>query len=149
MGATTSVRVTGLVTAVLVLGGCGTTGPAAGPEPTKETTTVSSTLPTSEPADPSEPGQSDTPDTSGADPEVAQAVADLAAQQGMPEDEVAVASVEEVTWRDGSLGCAEPGSMYTQALVPGRRIVLEVAGERFEYHAGGERPPFLCAEPTQ
>lgn len=77
------------------------------------------------------------------------AVADLAQRLGVTPEEVTVAASEAVTWRDGSLGCAEPDMMYTQALVEGTRIVLEVAGERYEYHAGGNRPAFLCENPTQ
>ena len=38
-------------------------------------------------------------------------------------------SAAAVTWSDGSAGCPEPGMMYTQALVPGYRIVLQ-AGDR-------------------
>ena len=56
-------------------------------------------------------------------------------------------SVEEVTWRDGSIGCPEPGMNYTQALVPGIRVVLELDGRRYEYHAGGGRSIFLCENP--
>lgn len=78
-----------------------------------------------------------------------QAAADLAGRLGIPEEEVEVVSVEEVTWRDGSLGCAKPGMQYTQALVDGTRIVLEAAGSRYEYHAGGSTPPFLCENPTE
>lgn len=83
------------------------------------------------------------------EPQATAAVADLAERRGVSADEVQVVAVEEVTWRDGSLGCAEKGMAYTQALVPGSRITLEVAGERVEYHAGGGRGPFLCEEPTQ
>jgi hypothetical protein len=37
--------------------------------------------------------------------------------------------------------------VYTQALVPGTRVVLSVAGAAYHYHAreGGE--PFLCETP--
>jgi hypothetical protein len=38
---------------------------------------------------------------------------------------------------------------YTQALVDGQRIVLEVDGARYEYHSGAHRPPFLCEDPSQ
>jgi len=78
-----------------------------------------------------------------------EAVADLAGRLDVPEGEVAVEAVEEVTWRDGSLGCAEQGTMYTQALVDGSRITLRVGDQTFEYHAGGRRTPFLCEDPTQ
>ena len=84
-----------------------------------------------------------------ASPPARLAVADLAARLGVAESDVVVDSVEEVTWRDGSLGCAEKGMMYTQALVDGSRITLSVDGRRYEYHSGGRRAPFLCERPTQ
>lgn len=80
---------------------------------------------------------------------VRQAVADLAEREGVEPSEITVVSREEVTWRNGSLGCAEPGMAYTQALVDGSRIVLGLAGRDYEYHAGGGRPPFLCERPTE
>lgn len=75
------------------------------------------------------------------------AAADLAARLGVGIDEVSVVSMEEVTWRDGSIGCPQPGRMYTQALVPGSLIVLRAKGQTYEYHAGGGRAPFLCQDP--
>ena len=48
---------------------------------------------------------------------------------------ISVIVAESVTWNDGSLGCPEPGRMYTQAIVPGYRVVLELAGQRYSYHA--------------
>lgn len=93
------------------------------------------------------PSESSVPDAHGQ--QAREAVADLAKRLGVTPDEVVVESVEAVTWRDGSIGCAEPGKMYTQALVEGSRIVLSVAGERYEYHSGGQRGVFLCENPTQ
>jgi hypothetical protein len=84
------------------------------------------------------------PPTSGA----AAAVADLAGTLGVDPGSVEVVSVEEVTWRDGSLGCAQEGMRYTQALVDGSRIVLRVDGTEYEYHAG-RGAPFHCPRPTQ
>jgi hypothetical protein len=75
------------------------------------------------------------------------AIADLAARRGVDEGAITVVSTEEVTWRDGSIGCPEPGVAYTQALVPGIRVILELDGVRYEYHAGGRRPIFLCEHP--
>ena len=43
-------------------------------------------------------------------------------------EDVTVVSYEDVTWPDGALGCPEPGMSYTQALVPGARLVLEADG---------------------
>jgi hypothetical protein len=82
-------------------------------------------------------------------PVALEAAADLARRLDVAEDEVSVESVEEVTWNDGSLGCAEKGTMYTQALVDGSRIVLRVGDRTYEYHSGGSRAPFLCEKPTQ
>ena len=46
-----------------------------------------------------------------------------------------VVAVERVTWRDGSLGCPQPGMNYTQALVPGWRIRLTAGSRAIDYHA--------------
>lgn len=82
---------------------------------------------------------------SDADPAKARAaVADLARRLGVDEDAIVVVGVEEVMWRDGSLGCPEPGRVYTQALVEGERIVLSVDGREYAYHAGRDGEPFYC-----
>jgi hypothetical protein len=47
------------------------------------------------------------------------------------------------------LGCAKPGTAYTQALVEGSRITLRADGAEHEYHQGGSEPPFRCADPTE
>jgi hypothetical protein len=51
---------------------------------------------------------------------------------------VTVVSSDDVTWRDGSLGCPEPGMGYTQALEPGTRTILEVGGKQYHYHSSAE-----------
>ena len=76
--------------------------------------------------------------------EIEAAIADAAARFGVPEEEVAVAGALRVTWSDGSIGCPEPDTMYTQALVPGYQLTLEVAGERYAYHGQDGAMPFLC-----
>ncbi|MDH4166306.1 MAG: hypothetical protein OEV90_07830, partial [Gammaproteobacteria bacterium] len=48
---------------------------------------------------------------------------------------ITVTSAEAVTWPDGSLGCPQPGMMYTQALVAGYRIVLQAGEQTLNYHA--------------
>ena len=53
-------------------------------------------------------------------------------------------SVEAVTWNDGSLGCAKPGEMYTQALVDGFRVVVEVNGREYDYRVPRDGEPRLC-----
>ena len=76
------------------------------------------------------------------------AVTDLASRLGIPEGNIEVLSEENVTWRDGSLGCPRPGMMYTQALVEGSRIVLRAGGRDYSYHSGAGKPPFYCEDPV-
>ena len=78
---------------------------------------------------------------------VDQAKADLTKRLGVDPAQVTVVSSDDVTWRDGSLGCPEPGMRYTMALVPGTRTVLEAGGKQYHYHSGGHRAPFLCENP--
>ena len=133
---------------MLVSAGCG-----AGPgDDTPATPTPS---PTSEPSL-SEPSLSDTPSdrptatpSNGADePEVQAAVQDLATRLGVEVADIAVGPLEEVTWPDGSIGCPQPGQMYTQALVDGTRLILVVDGTDYAYHAGGGQELTYCAIPS-
>ena len=55
-----------------------------------------------------------------------------------------VVSAEAVTWNDGSLGCPEPGQAYTQALVDGYQVILEVDGDRYDYRVGNAASVRLC-----
>jgi hypothetical protein len=77
---------------------------------------------------------------------VRSARADAARLIGLPADEFEVVSAEPVTWRDGSLGCPQPGRLYTMALVPGYRVLLRAQGRQFDYHAGARGGLLLCPE---
>lgn len=79
---------------------------------------------------------------------VAFAIADLADRLGVDESTINVVAFQEVTWPDGSLGCPDPKKSYTQALVNGSLIVLEIGGRNHEYHSGLGGDPFYCATPT-
>jgi hypothetical protein len=72
------------------------------------------------------------------------ALADAARRTEQPRESIVVVKAEQVTWGDGSLGCPQPGMMYTQALVPGYRIVLRAGGETLNYHAALRGPPSFC-----
>ena len=76
-----------------------------------------------------------------------QVIADAASGAGVDLAAVEVISAEAVTWSDGALGCPLPDQMYTQALVPGYRVILDVDGEEMSFHAaeGGEFA--YCADP--
>lgn len=100
--------------------------------------------PSSEPA--SEPTDASSPSHSAV---AAAAVADLAATLGVEPASVEVVSEEEVTWSNGSLGCAKKGMSYTQVLIDGSRIVLRADGTDHEYHSGGDAAPFRCPRPTE
>jgi hypothetical protein len=77
-------------------------------------------------------------------PQIEAASADAAARSGIDASEVALAGALLVTWSDGSLGCPSEGSKYTQALVEGYLLTLEVRGERVAYHGALGQDPFLC-----
>lgn len=124
------------VVAVLLLSGaCGNSSAPTSQEPK---VTSSET-----PGTPKPTGTPGTPGTPSSDP-VEQAKADLANRLGIDRAQVTLVSSTEVTWPDGSLGCPKPGMHYTQALVPGARIVLEANGTRYNYHSGDRQAPFLC-----
>ncbi|HET7646431.1 MAG TPA: hypothetical protein VFM03_08115 [Candidatus Limnocylindria bacterium] len=71
-------------------------------------------------------------------------LADLEERIGSPVTDVTVVSAEAKTWNDGSLGCPVPGQMYTQALVDGYQVVVEVNGERYDYRIGSGTDVRLC-----
>lgn len=78
------------------------------------------------------------------DDRVAQARTALADKVNRDVDQIELLQARNVTWRDGSIGCPEPGMMYTQALVPGYLIQLRVDGELYNYHGRDGGDPFLC-----
>ncbi|AXH96358.1 hypothetical protein [Ornithinimicrobium avium] len=80
-------------------------------------------------------------------PDVQAAVADYAKRMDVAVDDVKVVGFAEVTWSDGSLGCPQPGMMYTQALVPGYQLVLRAAGRTASYHAAKDKAFSYCANP--
>lgn len=76
-------------------------------------------------------------------------IADLAKMTGVDPAQVSVISAEAVTWRDGSLGCPQPGMMYPQVLTEGFRVVLAADGKEYAYHGGDQGTFFYCANPSQ
>lgn len=61
-------------------------------------------------------------------------VADAARRFRVDENAVVLTRAEQLTWNDGSLGCPQPGQMYTQMLVPGYRVVARTAEGELTYN---------------
>jgi len=70
---------------------------------------------------------------------------DLARRALVKPETITVVSATEQQWPDGSLGCPKPGEMYTQMIVPGYRVVLQAAGERYAYHSDQRGKFVVCA----
>ncbi len=91
---------------------------------------------------PSSTNPEGTDDMSGSVPgEILQAISeDAASVTATDVSAVEVIMAKAVTWNDGSLGCPEPGKMYTQALVDGYQVVLKVADQELDYRitSGGD-----------
>lgn len=73
---------------------------------------------------------------------------DLSTTQNMLRDAMTVIRAEAIIWSDGSLGCPQPGEVYTQATVPGYWIVLEANGRTYDYRAA-ENGAFILCENAQ
>ncbi|MCC7354479.1 MAG: hypothetical protein IT330_12085 [Anaerolineae bacterium] len=74
-----------------------------------------------------------------AEKDVALAKTELAKKLNVPDSEIVVENVEEVEWRNTSLGCPEEGKMYLQVIVPGHVITLKAQGKTYEYHTGNNQ----------
>ena len=73
-------------------------------------------------------------------------IQDLSRRLGEQVTDPTIVSAEPMTWNDGSLGCPEPGQVYTQALVDGFRVVLEIDGAEFDYRVGSGTDVRLCEQ---
>ncbi|HEX5162228.1 MAG TPA: hypothetical protein VFV88_10935 [Steroidobacteraceae bacterium] len=74
-------------------------------------------------------------------------VADAARRFKVAESAVVLTRAEQVTWPDGSLGCPEPGRMYTQMLVEGFRVTAKTTGGELLYHTDSRGNVVNCASP--
>jgi hypothetical protein len=71
-------------------------------------------------------------------------VEEAAVVAGVTPAEVTVDRAVAVIWNDGSLGCPEPGLMYTQVLVDGYWVVLRAGGQEFDFRASQSGEVKLC-----
>jgi len=135
-----------LLAAVLVVTACGSPAPPGetGSTPSGPTPSVPSGSPGPMAPTPSTPAGETARPPAVPQPVWDAVLADLAARRGGQVGPVTVVSAEAVTWNDGSLGCPEPGMVYTQALVDGYHVVLDVGGERYDYRVGSGTAVKLC-----
>jgi hypothetical protein len=70
---------------------------------------------------------------------------DLARRALVKHDAINVVSATEQQWSDGAMGCPQPGQMYTQMIVPGYRVVMEAAGNRYAYHSDRRGNFIVCS----
>ncbi len=75
-------------------------------------------------------------------------MAELSDKYGVPVDAIEIVRAESRVWSDGSLGCPQPGTMYTQALVDGYHIVLRHGAQEYDYRAAARGHFFLCRGPA-
>lgn len=70
---------------------------------------------------------------------------DAAARSGLDDSALAIIQDQAVVWPDGSLGCPQPGMMYTQALVDGYHVLVQ-AGETVLDYRATQRGSFVLCE---
>ena len=130
-----------LLMLALTLAGCasqlaGSPSPDASSDPSRPAVSPPD-LATVPPSD--EPATGEVPSAIMAD-----LVADAAERTGEEPDAIEVVQAEAITWNDGSLGCPEPGMLYTQALVDGYHVILRAGDEELDYRVGAQGGFRLC-----
>ncbi|MGH9320270.1 MAG: hypothetical protein ACRD21_20995 [Vicinamibacteria bacterium] len=75
--------------------------------------------------------------------------ADLSRRLEVKPEAIDLLEVEEVVWRDASLGCPKPGRLYPQATREGHRVRLRFGKRIYAYHSGAAGEPFLCENPSK
>lgn len=92
-----------------------------------------------------------TPTGTGAVPQqhLARVLADASERTGVPRDRLEVVRAQAVQWRDGSLGCPEPGMSYIQMIVDGFWVELVADGSRLDYRMDGRGNFRLCDRPAR
>jgi hypothetical protein len=73
---------------------------------------------------------------------------DAAARTGLDRSKLIVVQDQAVVWPDGSLGCPEPGMMYTMALVDGYHIIIQAGDQQLDYRTGRNNFFTLCERPV-
>jgi hypothetical protein len=74
-------------------------------------------------------------------------VADAATRLGVEPSAVTIVEAKAETFSDGSLGCPEPGMMYTQAIVDGYQVIVEANGTQLDYRGSAPGKCRICENP--
>ena len=69
---------------------------------------------------------------------------EAAALANVAPEQLVIVRAESVVWNDGSLGCPEPGMMYTQALVNGYSVVINAADQNYDFRVDSGGNFRLC-----
>jgi len=69
---------------------------------------------------------------------------EAAALAKVSHEQLVIVRAQSVIWSDGSLGCPEPGMMYTQALVNGYWVIIEAGGKKYDFRVGSGGSFRLC-----
>jgi hypothetical protein len=140
---TTPTRIAKATASLLLLAACA--APAGAPEASSPDASSSPSPIETEPASASPDPAASAPDGV---PQAAwdEIMEDLASRVDGPLAGATVVKAERMNWNDGSLGCPQPGQVYTQALVDGFQVILEVDGREFDYRVGAGSVVHLCEE---
>jgi hypothetical protein len=122
----------------LVLDACGPSGGSQSATPV-----ATAPPPAVAPVASSVPGSNLSPDQQAA---VAAAVQDATSRLGLSPGDVSLERVEAREWGDSSLGCPQPGNLYSQIVTPGFLIVINTGGKQLEYHSDTRARVVLCRE---
>lgn len=83
-------------------------------------------------------------------PEASQAVdaalQDAAGHLSVSRDQLQVSQVASQQWNDASLGCPQPGQLYSQIVTPGFLVMITSGSHQLEYHTDTRGRVTLCHE---
>jgi hypothetical protein len=71
-------------------------------------------------------------------------ITDLVNRTNPDKQKIKVIRSESITWNDGALGCPKPGEFYTQALVNGYWVILQVDETSYDYRVSDSGYFTLC-----
>jgi len=68
----------------------------------------------------------------------------LAQRLNIAVDQIVVADIKPVVWRDAGLGCPKPAVDYIQVQTPGYNILLSAGGKTYSYHTDATKRFVQC-----